>query len=241
MRIRSVGKDVADAERSSLRATTRTRSVSPTSPGCTTYVRPVAWAIALQPAPSASHRRQVNAYERFDPFHDPGLAVSVAPTTGVPEIVGRAVFVTAPGRATTAVALDAADALPSSFRAVTITRIRRPASPPPSTYEVVVAPEIAAQLPPSARPPSTGQRTHWNSKLAGSPLHVPRVAVSVRPTVGVPEIRGSLVFTGAAALAASLPFATTAPSASAATATVVPSHGLRLWSTPSSATPRRGD
>jgi hypothetical protein len=56
-------------------------------------------------------------------------------------------------------------------------------------------------LEPVAFPPEAGQRTHWNANEVGLPDHVPCVAVRVLPTMGVPVIRGSVMFVGAARVA----------------------------------------
>ena len=54
-----------------------------------------------------------------------------------------------------------------------------------------------AQLPPSGRPPSAPQRTHWYANEMGCvPLHEPLEAVSVLPCSAVPLIAGSAVFDG---------------------------------------------
>ena len=51
-------------------------------------------------------------------------------------------------------------------------------------------------------PPLVLQRNHWYANDVGELLHVPSLAVSICPTVGVPEIVGGAVFTGAARVAA---------------------------------------
>jgi hypothetical protein len=81
---------------------------------------------------------------------------------------------------------------PFAFVAVTETRSVRPASAWVSVYVLPDAPLIVAQLLPSA-----SQRLHENATLVGFPLHVPWLAVSVDPTVVVPEMAGSVVGVGA--------------------------------------------
>jgi hypothetical protein len=61
---------------------------------------------------------------------------------------------------TTAVAFEAAVALPVAFLAVTRTLIRRPTALAVTTYDRVVAPPIAAQSDASGFPPDWGQRVH---------------------------------------------------------------------------------
>ena len=59
------------------------------------------------------------------------------------------------------------------------------------------ASEMDAQLEPSARPPSAGQRSHWYSKVSGvAPFQLPTLALRNRPRTNVPVIVGSTVFTG---------------------------------------------
>ena len=76
--------------------------------------------------------------------------------------------------------------------------------------------------------PPAPQRRKWNAKSIGAvPLHEPELAVSVEPTVVVPEMAGGDVFVGADALAA-LPVpaaetkATIASDATPSTAAVSP-------------------
>ena len=67
-----------------------------------------------------------------------------------------------------------------------------------STYVVPLAPPIAAQPPPTLL-----HRRHWIENVIGwRPVHVPGEAVSVCPTVGVPEIVGGPVLAGRAPAAA---------------------------------------
>ena len=114
--------------------------------------------------------------------------------------------------------------------AVTRTRRRKPTSAVATMYCVVVAPPIAAQFAPLGSPPSRGHLTHWYAKLVGAPLQDPWLAVSVRPTTGLPEIRGSAVLFGTAWLRAELPpgsARTVASDASAAATSVHPMLALR--------------
>lgn len=63
------------------------------------------------------------------PLHEPGLTVSVAPSCGVPEMVGGAVFFgAAPVGCTTSVGRETATPEPLLFVAVTCTRRRWPTS-----------------------------------------------------------------------------------------------------------------
>src|SRR5262245_45482784 len=102
---------------------------------------------------------------------------------------------------TSPVGLDATVAEPAVFEAVTRMRRRAPASLAETTYDWVVAPEIAAQFEPSDRPPFDGQRTHWYANAVGPFRHAPWEAVSVDPTRAVPAIAGSPVLRGRAAAA----------------------------------------
>src|SRR6188472_1788819 len=120
----------------------------------------------------------------------------------LPEIVGGLVLTGMLSSPTFGVAFEAAVCAPSPLVAVTRTRIRLPASARARTYCCVVAPPIEAQSEPSGRPPESGQRTHWKRYAVGLPVQIPRVAVRVEPTFGSPMMRGSVVFVGAASLAA---------------------------------------
>src|SRR5919201_1259297 len=91
-------------------------------------------------------------------------------------IVGRLFLIRVAG-ATTAVSAEVAFAEPFSF--------------------LPVAPTTSRQF-----VPSTSHRCHWNANESGLPLQLPGLAVSSRPTRGVPEIVGGEVFLGMAALAA---------------------------------------
>ena len=86
--------------------------------------------------------------------------------------------------------------LPLAFVAVTRTRSREPRSLDATTYACVLAPPITAQSEPSGLPPELAQRTHWYANEVGVPDHVPCVAVSVDPTLAVPEIAGCAVLPG---------------------------------------------
>jgi hypothetical protein len=81
-----------------------------------------------------------------EPDQVPVEAVSVWPTVGVPEIVGKTDDTGAD--VTTAVAAERAVEDPSLLVAVTLTRIVEPASAEDRTYVAEVAPEIGLQLSP---------------------------------------------------------------------------------------------
>jgi hypothetical protein len=157
------GADVADADPRELRAVTRTRSVVSRSAVVRTYVFAVAELMSAQLPPVRSQRRQ--RYENVSgcaPAQEPGSAVSVRPTCGVPPIDGAVAFRGAPAVAaerTTSVAFDVALAEPSAFAAVTRTLIRLPTSACRSVYRLNVAPEIAAQPSPLPPPPVDGHRS----------------------------------------------------------------------------------
>src|SRR5919201_3786329 len=88
-----VGADVAEVAPAVLRAVTRTRTVLPSSAVVRTYVFPVAPLMFEQLPPVRSQRR--HWYENVSgccPVHVPLFAVSVAPTCGVPLMVGGAVL-----------------------------------------------------------------------------------------------------------------------------------------------------
>ena len=87
------------------------------------------------------------------PVQEPAWLVSVDPTCAVPVIVGAARFTVGP--VTSAVALSA-EANPLALVAVTVTRMRYPASPAAMTYVLVVSPTMSAQL-----MPAESQRLHW--------------------------------------------------------------------------------
>ena len=77
----------------------------------------------------------------------------------------------------------------------------------------------------STRPPPCGQRRHWKAKLVGLLRQVPVVAVSVSPWIASPEIRGSVLFTGAACDCADPKVGTSKATATAIRATSdPPSH-----------------
>jgi len=134
-------------------------------------------------------------------------------TLGQPFAAGGVVVV---GRgATTAVGTEVAWVEPSALRAVTRTRSVLLRSGDESSYVFPVAPLMLEQLPPVRL-----HRRHWYANVIGSvPVHLPGSAVSVEPTVGVPEIVGGSVFVGftwAAALPDSGPLSATAPNAASA-------------------------
>src|SRR5947209_2167607 len=107
----------------------------------------------LLPVPSQSCHWY--AYEVGDPFQLPFDAVSVCPSVVVPEIVGGAVLVGAPG-CTTAVCCEVAWAEPAAFGSVTSTRTVVPTSPWPSVSVHAALPGLLWQLLPAA-----SQACHW--------------------------------------------------------------------------------
>ena len=89
------------------------------------------------------------------PFQVPGSAVSVSPSSGVPETAGAAVL--AGGSASAAaVGAEPLCALPPALVAVTTTRTTWSMSPGDERVGRVVAPRMSAQFVPSA-----SQRCHW--------------------------------------------------------------------------------
>jgi hypothetical protein len=90
------------------------------------------------------------------------------------------------------VAADLAVVEPAAFVAVTLTRRVEPASALTIWYAEFVAPPIAVQLPPPGP-----HRSHAYAYDVGDPVHVPTLALRVMPTMGVPEIVGAAVLTGA--------------------------------------------
>jgi hypothetical protein len=164
----------------------------------------VAPEIAVQLAPSESHRRQAYAYELglFD--HVPVVALSVLPAAVVPEIVGRAVLAggaggggggggggdEAGGGATTPVGAEVDDVEPFLFVATTVNRIVEPTSAAVSTYVVVVT-DSAAQV-----APVESQRLQRPEYEIVGPLHVPSEPVRVLPCTGVPLIVGAVRLAG---------------------------------------------
>jgi len=95
---------------------------------------------------------------------------------------------------TTAVGTDVALRVPSEFLALTTTRSVFPASTAFSVYVLSLAPPMLLQL-----PPSLSHLRHWYVYVIGSvPVHVPLFAVSVCPSVVVPEMVGGAVFVGTA-------------------------------------------
>ena len=90
----AVAAEVAVAEPAMFEAVTVTRMVEPASAEAAAYVADVAPEIGLQFPPELAQRTQ--PYEcviGVEPDHVPVEAESVCPTTGVPEIDGRAVDV----------------------------------------------------------------------------------------------------------------------------------------------------
>jgi len=134
-----------------------------------------------------------------EPVHVPALACRTCPWTYAPDAVGGEVFTgLAAVCGTTAVGFDAVVPEPALFEAVTRTRSRWPASRLVTTYVDPVAPEMTGQFEPSGAPPLASQRTHWKLKLIGvAPDHEPLEAVSVEPTLALPEMVGSAVLSGA--------------------------------------------
>jgi hypothetical protein len=204
-------------------AVTRTRNRRPTSADATTYVVEVAPPIAAQSdpvglPPELGQRTHWYAKEVGLLAQVPWLAVSLDPTTALPETTGSATL--AGTEPMSSVGFEAAVAVSPPFVAVTRTRRREPTSPFATTYAAVDAPPITAQSDPSLLPPEAGQRTHWYATgWSGLGLHVPDVVVSVEPTNAVPEIVGSAVFTGVVAVAATpMPDVTTTESVTTATA-----------------------
>jgi len=93
------------------------------------------------------------------------------------------------------VAFEVADPAPPAFVAVTLTRSRKSKSAVETTYVFAVAPEMPMHEPMAV----VLHRSHWYAKFMGAePVHVPSVAVSVRPTRAWPLIVGSPVFRGRA-------------------------------------------
>ena len=88
------------------------------------------------------------------PVQVPSAAVSVEPSTRVPEIVGSAVFCGA--SAFTAATGEVPVAEPAALVPVTSTRMPWPASSLVSVYSSSVAPAIGSQF-----VPSRSQRSHW--------------------------------------------------------------------------------
>ena len=107
----------------------------------------------------------------------PGTVVPNAPLLGA-------------GAVTTAVGWDVAWAVPLELLPVTTIRMLLPTSALATTYEVFVAPAIFEQTP-------LWQDRHCQERLGGGlPDHVPDVAVSVRPTSGMPSMAGGTVLEG---------------------------------------------
>src|SRR5438876_5682376 len=115
-------------------------------------------------------------------------------------MVGSAVFTGTPDPLpeTTAEGFDVALAEPLELLAVTLTRMRWPASSGESRRLFDVSPTSDEQL-----FPFESQRSHWYLKVSGVvPLQVPGLAVRVLPTAVVPVIVGRDVFDGAACVCA---------------------------------------
>src|SRR5919198_1486440 len=97
--------------------------------------------------PLASHFCHWYVKIGFEPVQSPGRAVSVPPTTGVPEIVGGRTFFGA-AAPTTGVGSDVPGAEPSGVVAVTVTRTVLPTSPEASLYVPAVLPAMFVHPPP---------------------------------------------------------------------------------------------
>src|SRR3954452_19467535 len=111
--------------------------------------------MSLQFEPALSHC--CHWYENVGPSaHTPGSAVSVSPTTGLPEIVGFEVFRGAAFPEITSLGFEIAVAEPSALRAVTCTRTVLPTSASVSLYVVFVWPAMSPQ-----ESPSRVHRCHW--------------------------------------------------------------------------------
>ena len=163
-----------------LAAFTLARSSRPTSDERTPYVLPVAPEMSTQLLPLPSHC--CHWYENvLAPTHVPLSTVSVAPTTGEPEIVGRALFVGGAAGATTPDPAVLALPVPSAFVAKTFAASRWFTSADVVWYDCAVAPVIATQF---WRSPAASQRNHWYVYFVGLPDQVPFDVDSVSPTNG---------------------------------------------------------
>src|SRR5262245_42686565 len=162
-----------------------------TSADVSRYVLPFAPPIAEQSPPPELQRSQRNENEiGCAPVHEPGSAVTTAPTVIVPRTVG--VDVLTGGPTTTLVGFDATVFEPSAFIAVTRTRSLKPTSARTSRYRRSVAREMMAQFPPSGCPPSVPHRTHWYANEIGwVPVHAPLEASSRTPCSARPVMVGS--------------------------------------------------
>jgi hypothetical protein len=129
--ITAVGTEVEELPPSELAAVTRRRSVAPTSAEVNRYEPERAPLIEEQLLPFRSQRYQTNAYAVGECVQLPFDPVSVAPSAGVPEIVGGVLFAGAAAARTTAVGLELALSEPDAFRARTRKRIVLPTSSPP--------------------------------------------------------------------------------------------------------------
>jgi len=168
---------------------TRTRIRLPTSELVNRYDVLVAPEMLEQFEPSGLPPSDPQRTQRYPneigvaPVQVPAVVVKVAPWTTLPEMRGSAVLTGGPPwlfDSTVCVALEPTVFEPAEFFAVTRTRMRLPTSSPPRRYVLLVAPEIKAQLDPSAAPPSAPQRTHWNANVIGCwPVHEPELPDSV--------------------------------------------------------------
>jgi hypothetical protein len=123
------------------------------------YVDPVAPPIGTQDAPEESHRSHWYANVGAGwPLHTPGDAVSVEPSTSVPEIEGGVVLTGAAVNGWTTPVADelTGPAEPPLFVAVTATTIVEPISAATSVYAEPVAPPIGEH-----ELPELSQRSHW--------------------------------------------------------------------------------
>jgi hypothetical protein len=127
----AVAAEEADADPTEFVAVTATTSVEPASADATRYVVAVAPPMFTHEAPDPSQRRHWYAYAiGCVPVHVPATAVSVWPTSGVPLIVGGAVFVGGWGALETiTVGSEVEVAEPDTLVAVTLMRSVKPTSP----------------------------------------------------------------------------------------------------------------
>src|SRR5437868_3075328 len=125
------------------------------------------------------------------PVQVPFAAVSATPSWAVPLRLGATVLTGWLARMT-ALAGEAACALPSPLVAVTTIRTCLPAEPAGGVYFVPVAPARSFQV----RPPST-DTCHWYVEvIVARPVQVPLAAVSALPSWAVPLRLGATVLTG---------------------------------------------
>jgi hypothetical protein len=205
----AVCADVATPRPSGLCPVTSTRIVEPTS--ALVRVCVAAPASDVHAAPPASQRRQSRVKViGVVPVQVPSVALRTWPSRTVPEMTGSPVRSLTGGDsgAMTAVAGEVELADPSTFVAVTVTRIVVPTSAVTGVYVVALAPAIGTH----AAPPES-QRCQARPYVSGAePAKVPVVEVSVCPARALPVIVGTAVAAGAAAMAG------TASSASQTTA-----------------------